>query len=365
MAAQLRVGLVGTGFIGSVHVRAIRSTGAALVAVAASTPDRSREAGRRLAVDTVFGTALELVTSDDVDVVHVATSNDVHAELSLAALAAGKHVVCEKPLALSVADADELVAAARQADRIGAVPFVNRFYPMAREARSRVGDGGCGVVHTVHGSYLQDWLLSPDADNWRVDPRRGGASRAFADIGSHWCDLAEWITGDRITELVASTSTVVIERLSDGEQDGRPVETEDVASLLFRTASGANGVLTVSQVAAGRKNQLRIEVDATEHSLCFDQSRPDQLWIGGPHDSRVVVSDPEGLSVEARPYALLPPGHAQGFHDCFDAFVGDVYRSIAQGSPVDGLPTFADGARSARIVEAVLASADKRSWTEV
>ena len=361
MPEQLRVGLVGTGFIGSVHARAIRSTGAQLVAVAASSPDRAREAGRRLRVDTVFDTGLELVTADVVDVVHVAAPNDVHAELSLAALSAGKHVVCEKPLALSVGDAEQMATGAEQRGLIGAVPFVNRFYPMAREARSRVREGGCGVVHTMHGSYLQDWLLSPESDNWRVDARRGGASRAFADIGSHWCDLAEWITADRITELVATTSTVLTER----PPGGHPVGTEDVATVLFRTARGVTGVLTVSQVAAGRKNQLRIEVDGTEQSVCFDQSIPDQLWIGGSRESRVVVSDPECLGAEARPYALLPPGHAQGFHDCFDAFVADVYRSIDQGAPVDGLPTFADGARSARIVEAVLASADKHAWTEV
>jgi predicted dehydrogenase len=247
---------------------------------------------------------------------------------------------------------------------------------MAREARARVADGSYGAVHTVHGSYLQDWLLDPDATNWRVDAVRGGPSRAFADIGSHWVDLAEWITGDRIVELVATTSINVADRPA-GEREtfsveplafdaGRaPATTEDTACVLFRTSGGATGTLTVSQVAAGRKNRLWIEVDAQRNSVTFDQEDAEHLRIGDDAGAQTLARDPNQLSASARPYAVLPAGHPQGFRDCFDTFVRDVYRSIDDGGPVDGLPTFADGLRSAQVVEAVLASTRAHSWIEV
>ncbi len=390
MSTRLRVGLVGTGFIGSVHARSIHAAGADLVGVAASDPQRSQEAAHRLGARRAFANALDLVTDDGVDVVHIATPNDLHHPLALAALEAGKHVVCEKPLALSAADAAELRAAADARGLVGAVPFVNRFHPMAREARDQLLRGDHGTVHTIHGSYLQDWLLDPRGTNWRVAGDRGGPSRAFADIGSHWCDLAEWLTGDRLTEVSATTSTVVAERPVGGgatfsdrsDLDGAPlvadtgavdtdtletaaVDTEDVACLVFRTAGGATGALTVSQVAAGRKNRLWIEVDATRHSVAFNQEEPEQLWVGAQRGADLLARDPGELSAGSRPYAVLPAGHVQGFHDCFDAFVRDVYRTVGSGVVVEGLPTFADGERSARIVEAVLASADKHAWIEV
>lgn len=405
MSTRLRVGLVGTGFIGSVHARSIHAAGADLVGVAASDPQRSQEAAHRLGARRAFASALDLVTDDGVDVVHITTPNDLHHPLALAALEAGKHVVCEKPLALSAADAAELRAAADARGLVGAVPFVNRFHPMAREARDQLLRGDHGSVHTIHGSYLQDWLLDPRGTNWRVASDRGGPSRAFADIGSHWCDLAEWLTGDRLTEVSATTSTVVAERPVGGgatfsgrsDLHGAPlvadtgavdteiadtgaadtgavdpeiadtgaVDTEDVACLVFRTAGGATGALTVSQVAAGRKNRLWIEIDATRHSVAFNQEEPEQLRVGAQRGADLLARDPGGLSAGSRPYAVLPAGHVQGFHDCFDAFVRDVYRTVGSGVVVEGLPTFADGERSARIVEAVLASADKHAWIEV
>ncbi len=376
MGSALRVGLVGTGFIGGVHARSIAAAGADLVAVAASTPARAEDAARRLGAGRAFDKGLDLVAADGIDVVHIATPNDLHAELTLAALEAGKHVVCEKPLATAVADASRMCVLAQARGLLGAVPFVNRFHPMAREARTRVASGSYGAVHTVHGSYLQDWLLDPDATNWRVDAVRGGPSRAFADIGSHWVDLAEWITGDRIVELVATTSINVADRPT-GERETfsaapvvpeatrAPATTEDTACVLFRTSGGASGTLTVSQVAAGRKNRLWIEVDAQHNSVTFDQEDAEHLRIGDGAATRTLARDPNQLSAAARPYAVLPAGHPQGFQDCFDAFVRDMYRSIDDGVSVDGLPTFADGLRSAQIVEAVLASARTRSWIEV
>jgi predicted dehydrogenase len=376
MGNALRVGLVGTGFIGGVHARSIAAAGADLVAVASSTPARAQSAALRLGAGRAVDKGLDLVTAGDIDVVHIAAPNDLHAELTLAALEAGKHVVCEKPLATTVADASRMCALAQARGLVGAVPFVNRFHPMAREARVLVASGSYGAVHTVHGSYLQDWLLDPDATNWRVDAVRGGPSRAFADIGSHWVDLAEWITGDRIVELVATTSINVADRPvgeretfstepTGPDADRAAATTEDTACVVFRTDGGASGTLTVSQVAAGRKNRLWIEVDAQRNSITFDQEDAEHLLIGDGTGTRTLARDPIQLSSAARPYAVLPAGHPQGFQDCFDAFVRDVYRSIGDGAPVDGLPTFEDGLRSARVVDAVLASTRKHSWIEV
>src|SRR3954454_21255441 len=218
MSRGVRVAIAGTGFIGAVHARSARLAGARLVGVAASTPESARRAQDALGAERAFDSAQALAESPDVDVVHICTPNHLHVALAEAALAAGKHVVCEKPIALDGAGAQTLTDAADRAGRIASVPFVYRYYPTVREARERVRTGVPGPIRLLHGSYLQDWLLRPEDDNWRVDAALGGASRAFADIGSHWCDLAEFVSGQRITRLSARTFTVVPERV---RADGR------------------------------------------------------------------------------------------------------------------------------------------------
>src|ERR671917_1259061 len=213
MAPDLRVAIAGAGFIGAVHARSARLAGARIAGVSASSPSRSEEAARALGAERPFATSEELVESPDVDVVHICTPNHLHQPLTEAALAAGKHVICEKPLAMDDRGAEELVEAAAAAGRVAAVPFVYRFYPTVREARERVRSGVSGPIRLIHGGYLQDWLLRPEDDNWRVDPALGGASRAFADIGSHWCDLAEFVSGHRITRLSARVTRLHDERV--------------------------------------------------------------------------------------------------------------------------------------------------------
>jgi predicted dehydrogenase len=372
---QLRVGVAGTGFIGSVHARSARLAGARVVAVAASSLESAEAAAAELRADRAAASAEELVLDPELDVVHICTPNHLHQPLAAAALAAGKHVVCEKPLAMDAAGAEQLVAAAADAGRQASVPFVYRFYPTIREARERVRAGETGVVHLVHGTYLQDWLLRPEDGNWRVDESLGGASRAFADIGSHWCDLAEFVTGQRLTRLSARTLTTVPERFSgsgrpafaggDGSGDLHPVSTEDAAVVQFETDAGALGSLVVSQVSAGRKNRLWIEIDGAEAALAFDQEQPEELWAGSRPAETIVRRDPESMSPAAARYAHLPGGHPQGYADCFDAFVADFYEAVATGQAPDGLPQFADGLRSNRITEAVLASAATGSWVDV
>ncbi len=345
------------------------------MAVAASSIESATAAAEALRADRAVASAEELVHDSEVDVVHICTPNHLHLPLAEAALAAGKHVVCEKPLALDAAGAERLVAAAAATGTQAAVPFVYRFYPTVREARERVRTGEAGALHLLHGTYLQDWLLRPEDDNWRVDESLGGASRAFADIGSHWCDLAEFISGQRLTRLSARTLTAVPERVSaagrkafaaaDGSGELREVTTEDAAIVQFETDGGALGSVVISQVSAGRKNRLWIEIDGADQALAFDQEQPEQLWSGRREAETIVRRDPESLAPAAARYATLPGGHPQGYADCFDAFVADFYEAVQTGRAPDGLPVFADGLRATRITEAVLASAATGDWVDI
>lgn len=371
-----RVGIVGAGFIGIVHAHAAVSAGATVVGITASTPERTAGAVQRVGAERIFASSEALIAADDIDVVHICTPNDLHRPLAEAALAAGKHVICEKPLAVELADARALRAAADAAGLVATVPFVYRFYPMVREARARVAAGG--RVRLVHGSYLQDWLSRDSDDNWRVDASRGGRSRAFADIGSHWCDLVEFVTGDRIASLCAELIRAVPERVSAGDVHAfgsssaagaptRTIDTEDVAMVLFRTIGGVSGSVVISQISSGHKNQLRFEVATADATFAFDQEHPDELWIGQRGPSQIATRDPEHLHPSAAAYITVPAGHPQGYQECFDAFVADTYRAIEAGSAdaIDGLPTFADGARSAQITDAVLRSAAGHRWVDV
>jgi predicted dehydrogenase len=374
MSRPLRAAVVGTGFIGRVHVRSARLAGAEVVGVAASSPDRSAEAAKSMAVPRSYASGLEAANDKDVDVIHICTPNSLHMEVAKAALEAGKHVVCEKPLATSLHDARELTELAKRKGLIGTVPFINRYHPMVREAQARVQGDQTGKLYLIQGSYLQDWLMQAGDTNWRVDIAAGGASRAFADIGSHLCDLLEWITGERFTSLIATLDTPIAQRSAaasrvafqaSGEvKDTKPVSTEDVACLILRTNRGTLASLTISQVSAGRKNRLWFELDGAQQSVMFDLESPEQLWIGRREGMTLLVRDPSQGSPEQRRLAFLPAGHAQGWGDCFEAFVRDTYAAI-RGEKHLGLPTFADGARSMSIVEAVLRSSATNQWTSI
>jgi len=373
MSHALRVAIAGTGFIGGVHARSARLAGARIVGVSASTPERAAEAAVALGAERAFESSEALVEADDVDVVHICTPNHLHQPLTETALARGKHVICEKPLALDAAGAERLVKAAASAGTVASVPFVYRFYPTVREARERVRSGVTGPVHLLHGTYLQDWLLRPEDDNWRVDPALGGASRAFADIGSHWCDLIEFVSGHRITRLCARTTTVNEQRYTgsgpafSAEGGGGPlraVGTEDGAVMQFETDQGALGSVVVSQVSAGHKNRLRIELDGANEALVFEQERPETLWVGRRESATLLHRDPGHLSPPAARLAMLPAGHPEGYAACFDRFVADTYDAINGVTP-DGLPQFADGLRAANIIDAVLASSREERWIDV
>jgi predicted dehydrogenase len=362
MTDQLRAGIVGAGFMGEVHARAVRAAGGVVARVAASTPERSAAAATRLGAEGAAGSVAELVTADDVDVVHVCTPNALHAPVAEQVLTAGKPVVCEKPLATSVEDARRLTAAAEKLSLAATVPFVYRFYPTVREARARIAAGEAGPMRLLHGTYLQDWLSKPVDSNWRVDPRLGGASRAFGDIGVHWCDLMEFVTGHRITRLIARMVTVFDRR--PGESASDAVGTEDATTVLLETDQGACGAVVISQVSPGRKNRLWFSFDGAEACFSFDQENPDHLWIGSRASNQILMRGVEGMSEAAARYSVLPAGHPQGYQDCFNAFVADTYTAIAGGQP-DGLPRFADGMRAAILTQAVVDSATGQTWVEV
>lgn len=355
MPAPLRIGVLGGGFMATVHSRAARSAGAVLAGVASSSPAKGERAAAELGFARAYPDARALIEDESIDLVHVCTPNGTHAELALAAIEAGKHVVCEKPLAATVGEAEALAVAASAAGIVATVPFAYRFHPMVREARARVAAGETGRLVTVRGSYLQDWLLSASDDNWRVDSAAGGRSRAFGDIGSHLVDLLEFVTGERIDALAAITSTVHAER------GGRPVETEDVAGVIVRLEGGAVGTLLVSQVAAGHRNELMLEVSGLAESLRFEQELPETLWVGRRDSAVLVPRDASLLAPDAARLSIVPSGHPMGYQDAFTAFARDTYAAVA-GAEVEGLPTFDDGLRAARITDAVLDAAHTGAW---
>jgi predicted dehydrogenase len=364
---RMRSGIIGTGFIGGVHAAAVRAAGGVVQAVASATPQGAQSAADAWNAEHATKSGLDLIDRDDIDVVHICTPNATHAELAHAAIAAGKAVVCEKPLAINPDSATSLVDQATAAGVVNAVPFIYRYYPTVREARDRISRDDAGRLWLLHGSYLQDWLSGRQVSNWRVDPKLGGTSRAFGDIGVHWCDLMEFVTGHRITRLVAHWANAHTERPSLSDTPGvgpTAVATEDGAIVTFETDRGAVGSVVVSQVSLGRKNRLWFSFDGLDAAYVFDQELPDSLWVGGLRENHVVPRGPDTLSAAAGRYARLPAGHPQGYQDSFTAFIADVYAAVAGEKP-DGLPTFESGLRATRITAAVVESARSGNWVKV
>ena len=355
---QVLAALVGAGFMGRVHSKALRAAGITMSGILSSSEEKSKLAAQELAIDNYYSSYEELLADESVNVVHILTPNSSHFDLTQRALAAGKHVVCEKPLATTVADAEKLAKQSRELGLVGAIPFVYRYHPMVREAKSRVESGNLGRVLSIKGEYLQDWLLSANDTNWRVAEAAGGASRAFADIGVHLCDLVEFISGQRIVKLVATIDTAHKQRA------GHAVSTEDLAMVLAKLDGGGSVSLMVSQVAAGHKNGLSVELHGTAESLRFDQETPESLWIGLQDGSRTIMRDPSLLSADAARLTALPAGHPEGYFDAFVSFMRDVEQAVNGQSP-SGLPVFEDGARAAVLTEAVLLSAAQGTWVDV
>jgi len=359
MTRTLRAGIIGAGFMAVVHAKAIRNAGHELIAIASSSAETAASAATKLNVANVYSTWQELVDSDLVDVVHICTPNEFHAEIAIAAAKANKQIVCEKPISITYAEALSIQDEVTKAGVGFAVPFAYRFYPLVHEMKAKIANGEAGTVHLIHGGYLQDWLAEPNSNNWRVNAATGGASRAFADVGTHWCDLMEFVTGDEISRLIANTSKAYESR------NGVQVQTEDIATILFETKGGATGTLTVSQVSFGRKNQLLLEIDGSKASYTFNQEQPESLLVGGIKSNEIITRGQESLtSADARRLSNVPAGHPQGYQDAFNNFISDAYEGFL-GNPQNGTPVLADGVRAAALIEAVLTSASNKAWVEV
>jgi predicted dehydrogenase len=302
----------------------------------------------------------------------------MHHRHAKAALEAGKHVVCEKPLAMTSRESTELLRTAERSGLVHATNFNIRFYPTNQHVHGLIGQGGLGDIRLVSGHYLQDWLLLETDWNWRLEPELGGDLRAVSDIGSHWMDLTSFLTGKRITAVMADLTTFIKRRLQPAgpvetfasgkgvKTVEREIQTEDAATILLRYEDGARGALTVSQVSPGRKNSLVFEIDGSTSAAAWNSERPDELWLGHRgRNNEILLRDPAILNDEGRRAANLPGGHAEGFADTFRALYASVYAAVAEGKPGDGYPTFADGHDEMLVCEAVLRSSREQRWVEV
>ncbi len=375
---QIKAAIFGTGFMGRVHTEGARRLGnVEIAAVAGSTSERARAFADRNGIERSTGDWRELIADPSIEAVHILTPNELHFPMATAALEAGKHVVCEKPLATSVAEGEELVALARRTGLAHCTFHNIRAYPQTQNMRAIVEAGEIGEILSVQGTYSQDWLLYDTDWNWRIE---SGPSRTFADIGSHWCDLAEFVTGLRIGSLCADLNTFHKTRkkpkgpvetfagktLQPDEYTEVPIATEDFGTMIFRLGERARGAMTVSQVSAGRKNRLFLEVFGTKGGLVWDAERQDELWIGQRNSpNRVVIKDPSLLHEKARSFADLPGGHSEGYDDTFKQTLRRFYRTVEDRSAPVEYPVFEDGLRQLKILDAVLGSSRKHGWAEV
>jgi predicted dehydrogenase len=380
-----KVGVVGTGFIGPVHVEALRRLGIGVKGVLGSGPEKSIAAAKAMGLEQGYSSYAEMLADPEIGVVHLTSPNRFHLEGVLMALEAGKHVVCEKPLGMTTEETKQLVAAAKKhPNLVTAVNYNIRFYPINLQARAMVRRGEVGEVFHVKGSYVQDWLLYPTDFNWRVLAEDGGALRAVGDIGTHWLDLVTFITGLEVESVMADLCTVHpvrqrppqgSEETFSGRRDGQKpkttpvnISTEDYASILLRFRGGPRGVLTVSQVTAGRKNAIEWEIAGSRRAMAWNGERPNELWVGERNEpNRVLLRDPSLLSEEAASYASYPGGHNEGFPDTFKQLYKAVYADIEAGKPSQRplYATFADGHRELALCEAILESHQKSTWVKV
>lgn len=379
---NIGIGIAGTGFIGPAHIEALRRNGLFVKGLAESSLDLARQKAGQLGIPQFYASLEEMLADPEIDVIHLATPNYLHHPHARAALLAGKHVICEKPLAMKASESAELVALAAEKKLVNAVNFNLRMYPLAQQARSMVQEGELGDLLIFQGSYLQDWLLFPTDWNWRLEPGLGGTLRAVADIGSHWLDLLTFISGLRVEEVYADFKTFHPVRkkpakpletftgklLTPEDYIDQPIHTEDYATILLHYENSVMGVLTVSQVSSGRKNRLFFEINGSKSSLAWDSERPNEMWVGHRTEpNQVLMKDPSLLSPEARGVVSYPGGHNEGFPDTFKQLASKVYAYILEGdfSRKPDFPTFADGHYEMQLCEAIEASAREKRWVKV
>lgn len=379
---SLHVGLVGTGFIGPVHLEALRRINIHVKGVADATPELSEAKAKELDLEIAYPSFDDLIADPEIDVVHLAVPNYLHYPYAKEALLAGKHVVCEKPLAMNTVQSAELVELAKQKKLVNVVNYNIRFYPMAQQARSMIKNHELGDLFIIQGSYQQDWLLLQTDWNWRLLSDIGGSPRAVGDIGSHWLDLIHFITGLRVSEVFAVFKTIYPIRkeptkpletftgklLKPEDYVERKVDTEDYATVLLHYENGVPGVVTISQVSSGRKNRLFFEINGAKSSLAWNSERPNELWIGHRSEpNQVLLKDPALMSDDARSVISYPGGHNEGFPDTFKQLYKKVYTFILEGdfSKEPNFPTFETGHYEMKLMKAIEKSAKLQEWVKV
>jgi predicted dehydrogenase len=374
----IKAGIIGTGFIGPAHVEAARRLGfVEMVGLCEANDDLAKAKADKMHIPKAYGSVEKFLADKEIEVVHNCTPNHLHFKISKQILAAGKHIISEKPLAMTTAESQELVQLAAKAGVVNAIDFNYRYYPLVQEARAMVASGKLGDVFHANGSYTQDWLFLQTDWNWRLVPEFSGKSRAVADVGSHWCDCIQFISGRKITKVFADLRTVHKTRmkpkkevetysgkmLQASDYEPVPIDTEDYANVLFEFDNGAGGSFTVSQCFAGRKNRLYYELSGSKCSVVWDQERPNEMWIGYREKSNeLLMKDPSLLSGRARAYAHYPGGHPEAYPDGLKNFLLRVYSHIAGIEKEADFSTFQDGHNELAICDAVLASAGSKKW---
>lgn len=380
---KIKVGVAGLGFIGPAHIEALRrQPDIEVVAINDFSEEYARSKADSLGIEKSFGNFDNMLADPDIEVVHICTPNFLHYPMAKAALLAGKHVVCEKPLANTVAEAQELVELAAKTGLVNALHFNIRYYPLIRHMRAMRVKGELGQVHSVIGTYLQDWLFYATDYNWRLEPDKSGESRAIADIGSHIIDLIEYITGLEITAVMADFATVHPNRkkptkpietysgkmLQPEDYQEVAITTEDYATVMIRFNDGSKGVVTVSQVAAGRKNRINLEISGSNQTVSWCSESPNNLWIGKRDSANeVLMRDPALVHKESAALISFPGGHNEGFPDTSKQLFKEVYAAVREGKQPENpsYPTFADGLRELILCDKIIESNKKQAWVQV
>ena len=371
--------VIGTGFIGTVHVEALRRLGVEVRGVLGSSPGRGAERAAAIGVARAYATLDELLADDRVDVVHVTSPNHAHYSQVMAVLAAGKNVVCEKPLAMTSEQSSEMVKLARSSGKVAAICYNIRFYPLNQHAHGMMLAGELGDVRLVTGHYHQDWLAKATDWNWRLVAEQGGALRSVGDIGTHWVDVTSFVAGIRAVSVFAELATFIPERqqpaapvetflTSGGATRTTSIDTDDAAMIMIRYDSGARGVMSTSQINPGRKNSLRWDVAGSRASAAWDSETPDHLFIGHREaPNQTLMRDFTLMNAAGTRAATLPPGHVEGFADSFMNFFRAVYSDVALGGRQEGSTwaTFEDGHYEMRFCDAVLRSAREGRWVDL
>jgi predicted dehydrogenase len=385
----LKTAIIGSGFMGFAHAEALRRiAGVEILAIASDDLPRAKEIAEYYDIPNVFDNWRDAVHHPAVQVVHNCTPNYLHYEINKAVIQNSKHILSEKPLTINSKEAAELVNLAKKKNVVTAINFNYRFYPLIQQIRQIISSGELGQIYLIHGNYLQDWLFYASDYNWRLETDLSGKSRAIADIGSHWCDLVQFVSGLTIEKVCADLITIhkqrkkpkhIVETFKGkeepggsggGEFDSIPIRTEDAGSVLLHFSRGVSGVFTVSQVSAGRKNHFSFEIDGARKSVYWNQEEPNQIWIGyREKGNEVIIKDPSLLDKSVRRYAHYPGGHPEGYPDGPKNLFNNVYTYIRQQKdPLKDsadFPTFADGYRANKIVEAIMKSNTKKAWVKV